>query len=38
MSFWTGPTGDFYGWRVSILLQLIPALTFAAGLPFTPES
>lgn len=38
MSFWTGPAGDFYGWRVSVLLQLIPALMFAAGLPFTPES
>lgn len=38
MTYWTGPTGDYYGWRVSILLQLLPALTFAAGLPFTPES
>lgn len=38
MTFWTGSAGDYYGWRVSILLQLLPALTFAAGLPFTPES
>ncbi|SPO05550.1 related to ASD-3 ascus development protein 3 [Cephalotrichum gorgonifer] len=38
MTFWTGPTGDYYGWRISILLQLIPALTFAFGLSFAPES
>jgi hypothetical protein len=38
MTFWTGPSGEAWGWRVSILLQLIPALTFAAGLPFLPET
>ncbi|CAI4211710.1 unnamed protein product [Parascedosporium putredinis] len=38
MTFWTGETGDYYGWRISLLLQLIPALTFGFGLPFVPES
>ncbi|KEZ43406.1 hypothetical protein SAPIO_CDS4578 [Scedosporium apiospermum] len=38
MTFWTGETGDYYGWRVSLLLQMIPALTFGFGLPFVPES
>ena len=38
MSWWTGAKGDFYGWRISILLQLIPALIFASGVPFIPET
>lgn len=38
MSFWTGEAGDFWGWRVSILIQLAPALVFFSGLPFLPES
>jgi MFS family permease len=38
MTFWTTPAGEAYGWRVSILLQLIPAVTFAVGLPFLPET
>jgi MFS family permease len=38
MTFWTSEAGVYYGWRVSILLQLVPAFTFAGGLPFLPES
>lgn len=38
MTFWTGPRGDYWGWRVSMLLQLAPAIFFAAGLLFVPET
>ncbi|PHH67951.1 hypothetical protein CDD83_6331 [Cordyceps sp. RAO-2017] len=38
MSFWTGPAGQRWGWRVSILVQLLPAGFFAAGLLFLPET
>lgn len=38
MTFWTGARGEYYGWRVSLLLQAVPALAFGAGLPFIPES
>ena len=38
MSYWTGEAGEYWGWRVSILIQLVPALAFAAGLPFFPET
>ncbi|KAI9151476.1 ASD-3 ascus development protein 3 [Paramyrothecium foliicola] len=38
MTFWTSSAGVAWGWRVSILLQLIPASIFAAGLPFLPET
>jgi len=38
MTFWTSEAGVYYGWRVSILLQMVPAFTFAVGLPFLPES
>ncbi|POR34775.1 Glucosidase 2 subunit beta [Tolypocladium paradoxum] len=38
MTYWTGPTGEYWGWRVSVLIQLLPALVFAAGLPFLPDT
>ncbi|KAH7375446.1 ascus development protein [Plectosphaerella cucumerina] len=38
MTFWTSDTGHYYGWRVSILLEVVPALTFGVGLPWIPET
>ncbi|GJN71848.1 ascus development protein 3 [Purpureocillium lilacinum] len=38
MTFWKGPQGEFWGWRVSILIQLFPAAIFAVGLPFLPDT
>lgn len=38
MTFWTGPNGKYWGWRVSILFQIVPAVIFAAGLFFVPET
>ncbi|PNY25182.1 Glucosidase 2 subunit beta [Tolypocladium capitatum] len=38
MTYWTGPAGEYWGWRVSILIQLLPALVFAAGLPRLPDT
>ncbi|KAK5995356.1 MFS-type transporter oryC-like protein [Cladobotryum mycophilum] len=38
MTFWNGPAGEYWGWRVSILIQFIPALIFGAGLPFLPDT
>jgi hypothetical protein len=38
MTFWTSGTGHYYGWRVSILLEVVPALTFGVGLPWIPET
>ncbi|CAH0056102.1 unnamed protein product [Clonostachys solani] len=38
MSFWTEPSGIAWGWRISILIQLLPAAIFAAGLPFCPDT
>ncbi|KAM4062713.1 major facilitator superfamily protein [Hirsutella rhossiliensis] len=38
MTFWTGPHGKYWGWRVSILLQFVPAIVFVAGLFFVPET
>ncbi|UNI22820.1 hypothetical protein JDV02_008674 [Purpureocillium takamizusanense] len=38
MTFWKGPQGEFWGWRVSILIQLLPAIVFAVGLPFLPDT
>ncbi|KAH7309779.1 general substrate transporter [Stachybotrys elegans] len=38
MTYWTGPAGEYWGWRVSILLQMLPAAIFAIGLPFLPET
>ncbi|KAM0566866.1 hypothetical protein ACHAP6_005511 [Verticillium nonalfalfae] len=38
MTYWTSASGHYYGWRLSICLELVPALTFAAGLPWIPET
>ncbi|KAG9256850.1 general substrate transporter [Emericellopsis atlantica] len=38
MSFWKTTSGDFWGWRFSIFLQIIPATIFLLGLPFLPET
>lgn len=37
MTFWKSAFGEFWGWRILILLQLIPAFIFAVGLPYLPE-
>ncbi|KAG5980721.1 hypothetical protein E4U55_003722 [Claviceps digitariae] len=39
MTFWTSSeTGKYWGWRLSILMQLVPAIIFVTGLPFLPDS
>ncbi|KAJ3497140.1 hypothetical protein NLG97_g2118 [Lecanicillium saksenae] len=38
ITFWTGDTGEFWGWRTLILAQLAPSLAFAAMLPHIPET
>ena len=38
VTFWDDPHGERVGWRFSIAVQLIPALIFAIGLPFLPET
>ncbi|KAG6081276.1 hypothetical protein E4U16_007631 [Claviceps sp. LM84 group G4] len=39
MTFWTSSeAGKYWGWRVSILIQLFPALIFVIGLPFLPDT
>ncbi len=38
MTFWTSDAGHYNGWRVSILIEIIPALTFGLGLPWIPET
>ncbi|MCJ1479541.1 hypothetical protein MMC13_008227 [Lambiella insularis] len=38
MSYWTHGSGFNLSWRLSILIQFIPALILCAGLPFVPES
>ncbi|XWW99262.1 hypothetical protein V2A60_007271 [Cordyceps javanica] len=38
ITFWQGKAGEYWGWRTLILIQLIPSLTFAAMLPFIPET
>ncbi|TAQ86715.1 hypothetical protein B7494_g4954 [Chlorociboria aeruginascens] len=35
---WTSPEGNYYGWRLSILVQYIPGLIFCIGVPFLPET
>ncbi|KAF4633406.1 hypothetical protein G7Y89_g4712 [Cudoniella acicularis] len=37
-SAWTTADGNYYGWRLSILVQLIPGLIFLIGVPFLPET
>ncbi|KAK1976589.1 general substrate transporter [Colletotrichum cereale] len=36
--FWKSRTGYFWGWRLSILLEIVPALVFGLGLPWIPET
>ncbi|KAF6834592.1 MFS monosaccharide transporter [Colletotrichum plurivorum] len=38
MRHWTTETGVYYGWRVSIILEVFPALIFGIGLPWIPET
>ncbi|OAA52965.1 ascus development protein [Cordyceps fumosorosea ARSEF 2679] len=38
ITFWKGDAGEYWGWRVLILMQLLPALAFAAMLPLMPET
>ena len=38
MTYWDSPTGQYWGWRVAILVQLLPAIIFAAGLPLLPDT
>jgi len=38
MSYWTHGTGFNLSWRLSIMVQFIPALILCTGLPFVPES
>ncbi|KAK1570043.1 general substrate transporter [Colletotrichum navitas] len=38
MRFWRSRAGDFWGWRLSILLEIVPALIFGLGLPWIPET
>ncbi|KAG6096531.1 hypothetical protein E4U30_001446 [Claviceps sp. LM220 group G6] len=39
MTFWTSSeAGKYWGWRVSILIQLFPAFIFVIGLPFLPDT
>lgn len=38
VTFWDDPHGEHVGWRFSLAVQFIPALIFAVGLPFLPET
>ncbi|KAJ0168544.1 putative polyol transporter 4 [Colletotrichum tanaceti] len=38
MRFWQSSVGYFWGWRLSILLEIVPALVFGLGLPWIPET
>ncbi|TVY84498.1 Quinate permease [Lachnellula suecica] len=37
-SGWTTDKGNYYGWRLSIMVQYIPAIIFMIGVPFCPET
>ncbi|RDL41652.1 MFS general substrate transporter [Venustampulla echinocandica] len=37
-SGWTTSNGNFYGWRLSLMVQYIPAVIFFVGIPFCPET
>lgn len=37
-TFWSSDAGRYWGWRVSILIQLVPAVVFITGLPFLPDT
>lgn len=38
VTFWKGTAGQYWGWRMLILVQLLPSLFFAAMLPYIPET
>ncbi len=38
VSHWTTKEGIYYGWRLSVAVQFIPAVIFMLGLPFAPET
>ncbi|KAF2743805.1 general substrate transporter [Sporormia fimetaria CBS 119925] len=38
ISHWETARGDYYGWRVSMALQLVPELVFLLGVFFCPET
>ncbi|KAL0933613.1 ascus development protein [Colletotrichum truncatum] len=38
MRYWKSEAGIHYGWRLSIILEIIPALIFGIGLPWIPET
>ncbi|KAL3302618.1 ascus development protein [Colletotrichum asianum] len=38
MRFWQTGSGHYYGWRLSIMLEIIPAFVFGFGLPWIPET
>jgi len=38
MSAWKTPEGNYYGWRLSVMVQYIPALIFIIGVHFCPET
>ncbi|EQB54274.1 hypothetical protein CGLO_05912 [Colletotrichum gloeosporioides Cg-14] len=38
MRFWQTGSGLYYGWRLSIMLEVIPAFIFGFGLPWIPET
>ncbi|TVY50767.1 High-affinity glucose transporter [Lachnellula cervina] len=37
-SGWDSANGNYYGWRLSIVVQYIPAFIFMIGVPFCPET
>ncbi|TDZ35291.1 Quinate permease [Colletotrichum spinosum] len=38
MSLWRSDVGIFWGWRLSIILEVVPASIFGLGLPWIPET
>ncbi|KAG9232383.1 general substrate transporter [Amylocarpus encephaloides] len=38
MSAWKTPKGNYYGWRLSVMIQYIPSLIFILGVNFCPET
>ncbi|KAH7346087.1 general substrate transporter [Pyrenochaeta sp. MPI-SDFR-AT-0127] len=38
ISHWETASGDYYGWRISMALQLLPEVFFLAGVCLCPES
>lgn len=38
ITFWKNAAGEYWGWRILILFQILPALIFTAMLPSMPET